>query len=135
MGKGDPKMVTTTTNSEPPEYLQGPLKFATNAAVSGYNNQDLQGNIMGSLDQQFNRASDLTKTRLDTEFAGAGRNLGASYPARSDELQTLASNIYDPQNLYRYDPTNMLIDRIAGIIPGAGGVTTGEQPYFKKGLF
>jgi len=42
----------------------------------------------------FNRAADLTRGRLDTEFSGAGRNLGAARPARSEELQTLASNIF-----------------------------------------
>lgn len=135
MGKGDPKTVTTTTNTEPPGYLQTPLRVAASGAMQQYRNPELQDNIFGSLDQQFNRASDLTQNRLSSEFAGAGRNLGASYPARSDELQTLASNIYDPQNLYRYDPTNMLIDRLSALIPGAGGETTSQQPYFKKGLF
>jgi hypothetical protein len=135
MGKGDPKTVTTTTNSEPPEYLQAPLRFASRQLMSNFGNQDLQDNVFGSLDQQFNRASDLTQNRLSSEFAGAGRNLGASAPARSEELQTLASNIYDPSNLYRYDPTNMLIDRLSSLIPNAGGTTTGQQPYFKRGLF
>ena len=64
-----------------------------------------------------------------------GRNLDASYPARSDELQTLASSIYSPQNLLAFDPTNMLINRLAGIIPGAGGSTQSTQPVFRTGLF
>ena len=119
---GGPKNVTSTTNSEPPEYLRGPLQTAANAAVGDFQRG---GNInpYTSLDMQFNRASDLTRGRLDTEFAGAGRNLGAAAPARSDELQTLASSIYSPSNLLQFDPTNMLINRLAGIIPGAGGST------------
>ena len=128
-----PKNVTSTTNTEPPEFLQGPLKMAANAAVSGFENGGV--NPYNSLDMQFNRAADLTRNRLSTEFASSGRNLGASFPARSDELQTLASNIYDPSKLLQFDPTNMLINRLAGIIPGAGGTTQATQPVFKTGLF
>ena len=93
------------------------------------------------LDQTFNRAADLTRTRLASEFAGSGRNIGASLPARSNELQTLASNIYgqnyqaerDRQigaigQAYQFDPTNILINRIGGLIPGAGGTQTTTQP-------
>ncbi len=96
----------------------------------------------------FNRAADLTRGRLDTEFAGAGRNLGASFPARSDELQTLASNIFggnfqaerDRQvsavdQSQGLDPLNLFINRLAGIIPGAGGSTSSTQPVFRTGLF
>lgn len=46
------------------------------------------------LQQTFNRAADLTRGRLASEFAGQGRDLAASRPARSEELQTLASNIF-----------------------------------------
>lgn len=130
-----PKNVTSTTNTEPPEYLRGPLTTAANAAVRQFQDGGGELNPYTSLDAQFNRAADLTRGRLDTEFAGAGRNLGAAMPARSDELQTLASNIYDPSNLLQFDPTNMLINRIAGIIPGAGGSTQSTQPVFKTGLF
>ena len=132
--RSGPKNVTSTTNTAPPEYLAGPLQTAANAAVSDF--QSGGGiNPYTSLDQQFSRASDLTKGRLDSEFAGSGRNLGASFPARSDELQTLASSIYSPSNLLQFDPTNMLINRLAGIIPGAGGSTQSTQPVFKTGIF
>ena len=128
-----PKNVTSTTNSAPPEYLAGPLRTAANAAVSDFQSGGI--NPYTSLDAQFSRASDLTQNRLATEFAGSGRNLGASFPARSDELQTLASSIYSPSNLLQFDPTNMLINRLSGIIPGAGGSTQSTQPFFKSGLF
>ena len=100
------------------------------------------------LEQTFNRAADLTRNRLDTEFAGGGRNLGASLPARSEELQTLSSNIYggnyraerDLQSnaltsAFDFDPVNLLIKRLGGLIPGAGGTTTSTQPVFRTGLF
>lgn len=133
MSRG-PKMVTSTTDTGPPQYLRGPLQAAAQGAWTQYRNPD-SGSIFTSLDQQFNRASDLTRTRLDSEFAGAGRNLGASYPARSDQLQTLAANIYDPANMYQYDPTNMFINRLATLTPGAGNNVRATQPFFKSGLF
>ena len=133
MSRG-PKNVTSTTNTEPPAYLAGPLQTAANAAVGDFNSGG-SINPYTSLDMQFNRAADLTRTRLSSEFAGMGRNLDAAAPARSDELQTLASSIYSPQNLLAFDPTNMLINRLAGIIPGAGGSTQSTQPVFRTGLF
>lgn len=129
--------------------------------------QTLQGNFLNSnpyLDQTFNRAADLTRGRLDTEFAGAGRNLGGAAPARSDELQTLASNIYggnyqaerDRQQgavgnaipLANQDFTDInallqssnlgidqLINRIGALAPAAGGTAYSSQPVYSTGLF
>ena len=174
-GGGGPDNVTTTTLSEPPGFLAGPLAQAAGHAgsrflsqqtqdpstglggteindnASNLVNQTLQGDFLNSnpfLDQTFNRAADLTRGRLDTEFAGSGRNLGAAQPARSEELQTLASNIYggnfqaerDRQQgalglAQGFDPINQYINRLAGIIPGAGGVSTSTQPVFQQGLF
>ncbi len=81
----------------------------------------------------FNRAADLTRNRLSSEFAGAGRNLGASLPARSNELQTLASNIFggnfqaerdrQMQGIFgaqSFDPLNILISRLSQLTPLAG---------------
>lgn len=131
------------------------------------NMDTMQGNFINSnpyLDQTFNRAADLTRGRLSSEFAGAGRNQGASMPARSEELQTLASNIFggnyqserdrmgqavsqsiplantDWQNIQgMVDAGNFPIDqyikRISALIPGAGGETSATQPIYKTGIF
>lgn len=119
----------------------------------GLTSDTLQGNFLSPdsnpfLEGTFNRAADLTRGRLDSEFSGAGRNIGASRPARSEELQTLASNIFggnfqaerDRQltavdQAQGLDPLNMFINRLAGVIPGAGGVTSSTQPTFRTGLF
>jgi hypothetical protein len=177
-----PDNVTTTTTSEPPAFLRGPLTTATRAAEQQFNsatgNQFARpvptpfrafmeerfdngeipelpgqfnptniappgqgGNFPGGfnpipfLTNSFNRAADITRTRLDSEFAGAGRNLGAALPARSAELQDLANNFFDPNNLFTFDPTNVLINRLSALIPNAGGTTTSQQPVFKQGLF
>ena len=129
----------------------------------------LRGDFLSSdsnpfLQQTFDRAAELTRGRLDSEFAGAGRNLGAAMPARSEELQTLASNIFggnfqrerdrqanavgQAQNLANQDFTNIramldaggfnidqFINRLGTLIPGAGGTTRSTQPVFRTGLF
>ena len=175
---GGPDNVTSTTTSEPPAFLQQLMGNVSGGIGSRFSAQDPFNNpgadttgsqiIPGAqnlvnrtiggdflspdsnpfLQQTFNRAADLTRGRLDTEFAGAGRNIGASMPARSEELQTLASNIYG-QNFQAerdrqlaaidqgqgLDPLNLAINRIAGLIPGAGGSTQSTQPVFRTGLF
>lgn len=115
------------------------------------------------LESTFNRAADLTQTRLASEFAGAGRDLDASLPARSEELQTLASNIFG-QNFARERglqnaavsqalplgtndftdinaqidaedlPLDTLINRIQGLAPAAGGTAISSQPLQRSPL-
>lgn len=46
------------------------------------------------LDATFNKAADSVQNRLESQFAGAGRNVMASRPANSDMLADLATNIY-----------------------------------------
>jgi hypothetical protein len=135
MGGGGTKNVTSTSEFQIPPFLQSALRQATSAALGNFRHGAGDQGIFTSLDQQFNRASDLTRTRLSSEFAGMGRNPEAAAPARSDELQTLASNIFSPQNMLQFDPTQLLIDRLSQLIPNAGGKTTSTQPVFKTGLF
>lgn len=46
------------------------------------------------LDATFNRAADQVQNRLETQFAGAGRNVGASLPLNREMLSDLATGIY-----------------------------------------
>lgn len=46
------------------------------------------------LDQTFNRAADSVQQRIQSGFAGSGRNIGAGRPAAAQELNDLAGNIY-----------------------------------------
>jgi len=200
-----PENVTSTTTTELPPFLRGPLEGAVDRSVFQSNSlnpltannrqnagiealfdrgsagspllnqaQDttqatLRGDFLDPstnpfLQGTFNRAADLTRGRLDTEFSGAGRNLGASMPARSEELQTLASNIFggnfqqerdrqvsaasqaaplagaDFQNIQAMIDSgsfsvDQLLNRLTSIIPGSGGVTQSTQPVFRTGLF
>ena len=154
-----PKNVTTTTSNEPPAWLRGPLQQAANAATRGEDSwnigagrdligQQIRGDFLlpqsnPYLQQYFNQAADLTQNRLASEFGIAGRNLDASFPARSQELQHLSSGLFgsaynterDRQNqmlgqAIGFDPTNLMINRLGGLIPGAGGVTTSQQPVY-----
>ena len=167
---GGPKNVTSTTNTEVPDFLKGPLTSSVNAAQRQFNNSGADGNaLIGQaqgltgqtingdflspdsnpfLEGTFNRAADLTRGRLATEFAGNGRDLEASAPARSDELQTLSSNIFGGNyqaergrqqaavgQASNLDPLNRFLNQLGVVIPGAGGTTTSQQPVFKTGLF
>jgi hypothetical protein len=46
------------------------------------------------LDATFNKAADSVQNRLESQFAGAGRNVSASMPANADYLSNLATQIY-----------------------------------------
>lgn len=46
------------------------------------------------IDATFNQAADATQGRLASQFAGSGRNISASQPARAEELNNLATQIY-----------------------------------------
>lgn len=100
------------------------------------------------LEQTFNQGADLITKRLNTSFAGAGRDLDAARPAAADELGSFASNLFgNAYNTERanqidavrstldFDPLNLFINRLAGIIPGAGGTTQSTQPVFRTGIF
>lgn len=167
-----PSSQTQTVNTSPPDLLKHPLGRIVGGSESrldqtigrpGSSNaipnagfdlitDTLRGNYLSPesnpyLQQTFNQAADLTRGRLDSEFAGSGRNLGASFPARSQELQYLSNSIFGGnyqrerdrqlntlgQGL-QYDPMNLYINRIAGVIPGAGGSTQATQPVHRDVL-
>lgn len=57
----------------------------------------IAGNFSGSnpqLDQTFNRAADRVQQRLQSGFAGAGRDISAARPVAAQEYNDLATNIY-----------------------------------------
>lgn len=72
-----------------------------NTAASGYvtnaiNGAYLPGQAQANpyLDATFNQAAKATQNQLATQFAGSGRNVGASYAPRADQLNNLATSIY-----------------------------------------
>lgn len=66
-------------------------------AAQDVNTQTINGGFLGSnpyLDQTFNRAALATQNQLASQFAGSGRNVGASEGLRSQQLNDLATGIY-----------------------------------------
>jgi hypothetical protein len=68
-------------------------QFATNT-LGGNQPLTFGGGSNPMLDRMYGQAADATQGRLQTEFAGGGRNLGAARPARAEELNNLATSIY-----------------------------------------
>lgn len=68
-----------------------------NSAGSDLAKKTLSGGFMGAnpyLDDTFNRAALQTQNQLASQFAGSGRNIGASEGLRSQQLNDLATGIY-----------------------------------------
>lgn len=73
----------------------------TTQAASNYSQSVLGGDYLPGgvksnpyLDATFNQASLATQNQLASQFAGAGRNIGASATTRGDQLNNLATQIY-----------------------------------------
>lgn len=79
---------------------QAAQNYATNTLNTAPTSQFGTGqNPYGSasnpyLDATFNKAADTVQNRLETQFAGSGRNVSASMPANTDMLSNLATQIY-----------------------------------------
>jgi hypothetical protein len=67
-------------------------------SASGYANDVLQGKYMGQnnqyLNQTFNTAADQVQNRIQSQFAGSGRNIDAGRNIAAQEMGNLATNIY-----------------------------------------
>lgn len=66
-------------------------------AATGYVQKSLNGDYLNSnpyLDATFNKAALATQGQLASEFAGSGRNVGASEGLRAQQLNDLATSIY-----------------------------------------
>jgi hypothetical protein len=83
------------------------------------------GNPM--LDRQFGQAANQTQTRLQSEFAGGGRNLAAARPARAEELNNLATNIYG--GAYENDANRGLSAHLQSQQIGAQGYEAERNRY------
>lgn len=73
-------------NSAASNYATGVLSRPVTSQFGGATNPHL--------DATFNRAALQTQNHLASQFAGSGRNVGASEPIRSQQLNDLATGIY-----------------------------------------
>ena len=153
MSNGSEVDNTTNTVTRPPAFLEPGIANAAYGAASVYNGgpesyvarqgrnlvgQTLRGDFLlpGTnpyLQGTFDRAANTVQNRLDTQFGGAGRNLGASLPAVRQELSDLATGIFGGNyNAERdrqtqalgmssnFDPLNQYIQRLGLLGPIAG---------------
>ncbi len=132
-------------NNQPGSDLLGQAADLTGSTLAG---DFLSPDSNPFLMDIFNRGADTITNRLNTSFAGAGRDLGAARPAAKQEFSDLFANLFGgnfqaergrqeraltaAQGL---DPINQLINRLAALTPNAGGITTSTQPVFQTGLF
>ena len=97
-----PGQTVTPFSNETEQALNTTANRATNGSPVTQNAQSYTSDVLGGkflnsipyIDKQFNQAADATRSQLDSQFAGSGRNLGASYAARADQLNNLATQIY-----------------------------------------
>jgi hypothetical protein len=86
-------------------------------AANNLAQQTLDGQFLGGnpqLDGQINRAIQLTRTGLDSQFAGSGRNLEAQMPARADQVNNLTSSML----MQNYDQERGRQMQMMGMAPG-----------------
>jgi hypothetical protein len=79
---------TNTLNATPSSQFGG----ASNPYASGANPYGGASNPY--LDATFNRAADSVQNRIQSGFAGSGRNIEAGRPVAADEMSDLAARIY-----------------------------------------
>lgn len=92
-------------------------------AASGYTADVLSGKYLGGnprADAMFNKAALATQNQLASQFAGSGRDIVASAPARADQLNDLSNQFY-------YQNYNDERQRQQGLVPYAGQVA--NQDY------
>jgi hypothetical protein len=96
-------------------------------AAQNYATNTLGGGFLGSnpyLDATFNKAALATQNQLSSEFAGAGRNVGAAQGLRSQQLNDLATSIYGGD--YQQER-----NRMQGLVGQASGLA--NQDYIDLG--
>lgn len=71
-----------------------PAQFGVAANPFGSAPREFDGQTNPYLDATFNRAADQVQNRLQSSFAGAGRNIGAARAPAALELNDLAERVY-----------------------------------------
>ena len=143
-----------------PGWIEGPAGMATRGAEGMYNGsvpeayttsqgrdvlgQTLRGDFLNAnpyLDETFNRGADAIQQRLDTQFAGGGRNLGASKAPATADLSSFANQLYGGNyqaergrmdnalgRVSQFDSLNQLIGQL-GPLANIGGKDIHTEQY------
>jgi hypothetical protein len=84
-------------------------------AANSYAQQTLSGGSKNPyLDSMFNQGADQIINRLQSSFAGSGRNTGAARPVAADELGQFATGLYGGA----YDADRNRQNQVLGMAPG-----------------
>jgi hypothetical protein len=140
-----------------PGWIEQPAAGATRAAEGMFNGsipesyttsqgrdvlgQTLRGDFMlpGSnpfLQGTFDRGADAIQQRMDSQFSGGGRNLGASKPGVQEDLSSFANQLFGGNyqaergrqdnalnQVSQFDPINQFIQRLGPLANIAGKET------------
>src|SRR6185503_2441357 len=99
-GVNSPQQLVAGFSPEQNQAISGIQQLATNnptlGAAQNYTTSVLNGSPANNpyLSQQFNLAANDVQNRLESEFAGSGRNVIGSAPVQADELNNLATQLY-----------------------------------------
>jgi hypothetical protein len=170
-GRRGPSSQASTVEQDVPARLLPQFGLGQGAAASQFGqhgfgqqenfNQPLGRNLIGrTIAGQFldpfqnpglqgilDRGGDFIQNRLNTDFAGSGRNLGAARPAAADALGTFTSQtLFNNFNAERarqqgalglvpsFDPTNQFFDRLNALQAAAQGNSVVTQPLSQDRL-
>lgn len=95
-----PSQLVAGFSPQQDQAISGIQGLATNnptlGAAGQYTQNVLNGNPANNpyLSQQFNLAANDVQNRLESEFAGSGRNVIGSAPVQADQLNNLATQLY-----------------------------------------
>src|SRR6478609_8624722 len=84
------------------------------------------------LDSMFNQAAQRSRSTLESEFAGSGRNIEAAAPARADMLTDLAAKVYAPA--YESERNRQLSYGQQQLGIGANSFEAGQDRSLQSGL-
>ena len=158
MSNGEEVNQSQITQTRAPSFFEPSIQHATNFATGQFARTPDKGRLQADsrnlaldtiqgkflspdtnpfLQGTFDRAADTVQNRLDTQFAGAGRNIGASLPVAKQDLSDLATGIFggnfqaerDRQvntlgMSSQFDPLNQFIQRLGALGPLAGRDTS-----------
>lgn len=99
-GVNSPQQLVAGFSPQQNEAITGIQSLTENnpslTAANNYSTSVLNGNPANNpyLNSEFNSAANTVQNRLDSEFAGAGRNIIASAPVQADQLNNLATQLY-----------------------------------------
>src|SRR6185312_16322503 len=99
-GVNSPQQLVAGFSQPQNQAISGIQQLATNnhtlGAAQNYTQSVLNGSPANNpyLNSEFNQAANTVQNRLESEFAGAGRNVIGSAPVQADELNNLATQLY-----------------------------------------